>query len=159
MLENVTFKRPLWVRDNKLDIEIIQEENKMMIVPQDRRKELTGKALDTLSYATCNINKATRVDEKEIMTFSRTIKNSLTKLEKESKAPFYAKLDTKFPHILTSGPIFRGVKSILESEGIFYALIRLTDEAVKMFEVTGKFIINPVVADMAIQTAHTSGVK
>ena len=158
ILENVTFKRPLWVRDNNLDIEVIQQDNKMMLVPL-KRAELSGKALETLSYATCNLATATKVNEKEILNFTGSIKNALVKLEKENKAPFYTKLDKQFPHILKSGAVFRGVKSTLERKGLFYSLIRLTNEAIKMFETTGEFTIHPVVADMAIQTAAAWGIE
>ena len=158
-LENITFKRPLWVRDKKLQVEILQKDNKMLLVPQDRPENLKEKALDTLSYATCELGKIVKIDEKKLLNFSQTIKTKLTKLAKENTTPFYSKLDKQFPHILSSGPIFRGVKATIEEKGLYYSYLELTDEAIKMFEISGKFIINPVVADMAIQTAAAWGIE
>ncbi len=129
-----------------------------MIVPKER-PDISGKALETLSYSICNIVDKKEIDESEILNFTQDIYNALNERADNNDAPFYTKLDTEFDHILKSGPVFRGVRATIEENGIYYSLIHLTNDAVKMFEVTGEFIINPVAADMAIQTGAAWGIE
>ena len=92
-----------------------------------------------------------RVAQKDIPGFAPEILKKLTDEAGKLKASFYTRLDETHSDSLITGPIFRGVKSTMEKDGIFYALLRLTDDAMRMFAVPGDFVIHPVMADMAIQ--------
>jgi len=62
-------------------------------------------------------------------------------------------LDSKFSGALKTGPAFRGIRATVEKDGLFLASAWLTDDAMAAFAVPGRFVFNPVLADMAVQAA------
>ncbi|MBK8806376.1 MAG: SDR family NAD(P)-dependent oxidoreductase [Bacteroidales bacterium] len=154
---DVRFRRPLQVKNESLQVEIVRNEDSLLIVPKDR-PNLEAKALVNLSFSGCNLKKIDKFEESKLPTLSDKIKKQLLEEGKKVGNAFYEKLDAHFSHVLKSGPIFRGAKAVLKDKNLFYGHIYLTDDAVKMFALQGKCKMNPIVADMAIQVAAAWGI-
>jgi hypothetical protein len=87
------------------------------------------------------------------LEFSKADLKALTTAAGNGRISFYNMLDEKFAHALKTGPVFRGVKSVVERNGSFFGAVTLSDEALSVFELPGKLVFNPVLADMAVQIA------
>ncbi len=71
---------------------------------------------------------------------------------------FYDHLADNFSAALNTGPIFQGIHQAVELDQRMYGLVTLTDAALALLSTPGDFIINPVMADMAVQVASAWGV-
>ena len=156
VLKNISFRRPVRVREAELRLEVLKREERLILLPAER-PELEGAALENLSFASSEIGKPRRTVKKDLPGFTETILTRLRQAAGEKTDSFYSRLDRSFSDSLVTGPVFRGVRSTLEQDGRFYSLLRLSDDALRMFALPGDFIINPVVADMAIQAGAAWG--
>ncbi|MDC7125631.1 MAG: SDR family NAD(P)-dependent oxidoreductase, partial [Spirochaetales bacterium] len=156
VLKDVSFRRPVRVRGGNLDVEVLKQNDQLVLLPKDR-PSIEGPALMNLSFAKASLGTPAKIAKKDLPDFTKEILDSLREEAKESKASFYTKLDEGHSAALKTGPVFRGVCSAFEKDNIFYSLLRLTDDAKKIFAVPGDFIINPVMADMAIQAGAAWG--
>lgn len=156
VLKDISFRRPVWVREGKLKVEVVNQDGRLLVLPEER-PALEGPALQNLSFASASTGPAKRVAKKNLPDFDAETLRELREATGTQKDTFYSKLDESFSDSLITGPVFRGVKSTIEKDGVFYGLLRLTDDAMRMFAVPGDFVINPVVADMAIQTGAAWG--
>ena len=150
VLKDIGFRRPVRVRDGRIEVEVIEQDGRMIVLPKDR-PAIEGPALMNLSFASATLGAPKKIAKKDLPGFSKKVMEDLISAAKEQKASFYTRLDERHSDSLITGPVFRGVCSTLEADGFFYSLLRLTDDAAKIFAVPGDFIINPVMADMAIQ--------
>jgi acyl transferase domain-containing protein/NAD(P)-dependent dehydrogenase (short-subunit alcohol dehydrogenase family) len=151
VLKKVRFRRPLAVREDSLSVEVVKEGKELLLLPANR-PELGGKGLANLSYASCSLGKKGKSSAALLKCSDKVYKN-LVKASREAKVPFYSMLDQNFSHALDTGPIFRGILATLESNSCFHAYCTLTPDAAAITAVPGDFVINPVVADMAVQVA------
>lgn len=158
-LLGVTFRRPLWVRDENLEVEIIEDEGRMAVLPVNRR-EMPKAALTNLEYANCRLGDGTGPSRRAMAPLDPAVIERLRAGTGSASASpeFYKILDERFQSTLQTGDIFRGVGQMTEDDGRFYGLVRLTDDALRDFELTGGFRFHPVLADMAVQVAAARGV-
>jgi NAD(P)-dependent dehydrogenase (short-subunit alcohol dehydrogenase family) len=159
VLRNVTFRRPLWVRDEGFEIEFVDDDGRIAVLPL-RRREMPKAALANLEFANCHVPSTEGDDAwpEDKTKLDGEIIDTLRDGVNGSTPEFYRILDQRFRQVLDTGAIFRGVTSMTEDGNSFYGLVRLTDEAMSAFEVAGGFRFNPVVADMAVQVAAAHGV-
>jgi len=150
-LKEVRFRRPLSLRQESLRVEVVREGKTLLLVPAER-PDLGDKGLTNLSYASCRLCKK-KEGESARLEFSDKELKALRAAARTSTLPFYTLLDEKFSHALKTGPVFRGILATIEKGDYFYSLVTLTDEAVAQIEIPGRFVINPVLADMAVQVA------
>ncbi len=148
---NILFRRPLWVREEDFEVEVERSGDSLMVLPS-KRPELTGPAVANLSFATCDVAKS-KPGEGAKLEFSKADLKALTQASNNGGISFYTLLDETFSHALKTGPVFRGVQSVVERNGNFLGAVTLTDEALSVFELPGKLVFNPVLADMAVQIA------
>jgi NAD(P)-dependent dehydrogenase (short-subunit alcohol dehydrogenase family) len=148
---DILFRRTLWIREEDFETEVAKQGDSLLLLPS-KRPDLTGKALVTKSYATCKVDKA-KPGEGAKLEFSKADLKALAAASSNGGISFYKMLDEKFSHALKTGPVFRGVKSVVERNGDFFGAVTLTDEALSVFEFQGKLVFNPVLADMAVQIA------
>ncbi|MCP4678615.1 MAG: acyltransferase domain-containing protein [Deltaproteobacteria bacterium] len=148
---DIRFRRPLWVRKDGFEVEVVADGATLMLLPLDR-PELEDKGMANLSFATCRSKERKPGKGAELKFTKRDLKALDAAIEKTGPS-FYNLLDEKFSHALKTGPIFRGIRSTTERGGLFFGAVTLTDDAVWSFEVPGKFVVNPVLADMAVQVA------
>ncbi|GEM_PF-3170899 len=160
-LRDVTFRRPLWVRDEGFEIELVADDNRIAVLPL-RRRDLPKSALANLEFANCTVPSEAETDSIPgswaTAKLDERVIRALREGMKGAQPEFYKIIDERFRQVLNTGNIFRGVASMTEDDGVFYGLTRLTDEAMRSFEVSGGFRFNPVVADMAVQVAAAHGV-
>jgi hypothetical protein len=150
-VKKLKFRRPLAVKD-ELDVEIVKSGERMFIVPA-KRPPLEGKGLENLSYSSCSSKTGLKINKPEWIDVDKKTFKKLMDSSKIEKSSFYSFLDEKFSHALKTGPIFRGIVSVLEEGDIYYSLVSLTRDALMAFENPGEFKFNPVLADMAVQVA------
>jgi acyl transferase domain-containing protein/NAD(P)-dependent dehydrogenase (short-subunit alcohol dehydrogenase family) len=149
---DIRFRRPMQLRGDLLDVEVIQtDDDQMMIVPRDR-PDLNAKALANLSYASCRLVTSAPVEGAKLKITKKDLRQ-LQQLSLETSASFYSMLDEKFYRALKTGPVFRGVRATIEDGDTFYSLVTLTTQALAALEQPGEFVFNPVLADMAVQVA------
>ncbi|MCP4197005.1 MAG: acyltransferase domain-containing protein [Proteobacteria bacterium] len=148
---DVLFRRPLWIREEDFEVEVERNGDSLLLLPS-KRPELTGKAVANLSFATCKVAKS-KPGTGAKLEFSKADLKALGMAATNGGISFYKMLDEKFSHALKTGPVFRGVKSVVERNGDFFGAMTLTDEALSVFELPGKLAFNPVLADMAVQIA------
>ncbi len=148
---DIRFRRPLWVRNNGFEVEVVADGATLMLLPADR-PALKDKGMANLSFATCRSKEKKPGKGAELKFTKRDLKALDAAIEKTGPS-FYNLLDEKFSHALKTGPIFRGIRSTTERGELFFGAVTLTDAAVWSFEVPGKFVVNPVLADMAVQVA------
>jgi NAD(P)-dependent dehydrogenase (short-subunit alcohol dehydrogenase family) len=148
---DILFRRTLWIREEELETEVVRQGDSLLLLPS-KRPELTGKALVTQSYATCKVA-GSKPGAGAKLEFSKADLKALTTAAGNGRISFYNMLDEKFAHALKTGPVFRGVKSVVERNGSFFGAVTLSDEALSVFELPGKLVFNPVLADMAVQIA------
>jgi NAD(P)-dependent dehydrogenase (short-subunit alcohol dehydrogenase family)/acyl carrier protein len=154
---DILFRRPLWIREEDFEVEVQRNGDSLLLLPTKRR-DLTGKALANLSFATCRVDKS-KSGEGAKLEFSKADLKALTTASGDGGFSFYDTLDEKFSHALKTGPVFRGIKSVVERNGEFFGAVTLTDEALSVFELPGKLVFNPVLADMAVQIASAWAMK
>ena len=147
----IQFRRPLAVRGGEVAVEVVADGDLMYVVPKDR-PDLGGKALANLSFSSCRLSAAGAppVDDFKVS------KKDVAALFEEGAAGgagFYGLLDAKFAGALKTGPVFRGIRATAEKDGLFLASAWLTDDAMASIAVPGRFVFNPVLADMAVQAA------
>ncbi|HPS29282.1 MAG TPA: SDR family NAD(P)-dependent oxidoreductase [bacterium] len=156
-INRLKFRRPLAVTSDHFNIELVQSGERVYIVPSDR-PALEGKGLENLSYSSCSVKTGSKPKSPDWIKFDNTeIEKKFA--GKSEKSDFYRYLDEKFSHALKTGPIFRGIVSTVEEDGIYYSLVSLTKDAVTSFELPGEFKFNPVLADMAVQVASAWNMK
>ncbi len=148
---DIKFRRPLWVRDEGFEVEVVGNEESLLLVPANR-PDLGQKGLANLSFASCRVD-AARGDLGADLKLKKQDKDALEAASVGAQASFYSLLDNKFSHALKTGPVFRGIRTTIERDDKFLGAVTLTDEAVWSFEIPGEFAFNPVLADMAVQVA------
>jgi malonyl CoA-acyl carrier protein transacylase/NAD(P)-dependent dehydrogenase (short-subunit alcohol dehydrogenase family)/acyl carrier protein len=153
---DIRFRRPILIREKDLDVEIMANGESLMLLPAKHPK-LGDKGLLNLSFATCR-HAEPGMSKGAKLKFS---KKDISALEAagDGAVGFYSLLDERFSHALKTGPIFRGIRSTTERGGMFLGAVSITDEALWSFAVPGKFVINPVLADMAVQVACALAMK
>ncbi len=147
---DVDFRRPLMIRDDIFDVEVLKDADKIMVLPHNR-PDLSQKAMANLSFATARIGKAKASDSDKLNFEKADLSPLLVSDSNVGPAVFYNYLDKAFSDALKTGPVFRGVRSIIERNGYSLGSVTLTEEALSAFAVPGKFVFNPVLADMAVQ--------
>ncbi len=147
----VKFRRPLWIREEGFQVEVVADGEDRLLLPK-KRPELKGKGLKNLSFAACKVA-ANEPGPAAELDFDDTDMSLLSKASMDSAPSFYGMLDTKFSHALKTGPIFRGIGATLLRDERFLGAVTLTDDAVWSFEIPGEMVFNPVLADMAVQVA------
>ncbi len=153
ILKDVRFRRPLAVRQGELAVEVVKDGSTCLLLPADR-PDLGDKGLGNLSFASCRLGRAGACDSAALELDDKRLRK-LRQVAAETEVPFYTTLDERFSHALDTGPVFRGITATLEESDRYYALTRLTDEAMAVAAVPGRFVINPVLADMAVQAASS----
>jgi NAD(P)-dependent dehydrogenase (short-subunit alcohol dehydrogenase family) len=147
----IQFRRPLGVRAGEVAVEVVEDGDSAYVVPKDR-PALAGRALANLAFASCRLEAggAPPADD-----FKVSKKDVAALLEEGAAggAGFYRLLDSKFSGALKTGPAFRGIRATAEKDGLFLASAWLTDDAMASIAVPGRFVFNPVLADMAVQAA------
>ncbi|MFH1436567.1 MAG: KR domain-containing protein, partial [Pseudomonadota bacterium] len=156
-LKEIKFRRPLLVRGDCLKVEVVKNGKGLTLLPSDR-PALDKKAMANLAFATCRLGAPT-VFNGENLNFDDEILQDLRQIAGSARLPFYSYLDEKFSSSLKTGPVFRGIRATLEQGENFYALVELTQEARSLMAIPGEFVINPVLADMAVQVACAWGMK
>ena len=156
-IKEIKFRRPLLVRGDSFEVEVVKNGKGLTLLPSDR-PVLDEKAMANLAFASCILGAPT-VFNSENLNFDDEILQNLRQLAGSAKLPFYSYLDEQFSSALKTGPVFRGIRATLEQDDRFYALVELTQEARSMMAISGEFIINPVLADMAVQVACAWGMK
>jgi acyl transferase domain-containing protein/NAD(P)-dependent dehydrogenase (short-subunit alcohol dehydrogenase family)/acyl carrier protein len=157
-ISGLKFRRPLAVKDNDFNVELVEVEDKVFAVPA-KRPSLEGKALENLSFSSCDSKADIKAEKPDWIKFDGKKVMELFNSSKKEKSSFYNYLDEKFSHALKTGPIFRGIVSTVEDDEIYYSLVSLTKDAVTSFAVPGEFKFNPVLADMAVQVASAWNMK
>jgi hypothetical protein len=147
----VRFRRPMQLTGDGLDVEIVKDGNLMMAVPA-KRPELPTKALANLSYASCKLVKRNDIEPLNLKIPKKELKK-LIELSLKTSASFYSLLDEKFYKALKTDMVFRGVRATIEDGDTFYSTVTLTSAAQASLARPGKYIFNPVLADMAVQVA------
>ncbi len=150
IVKNIKFRRPLWIREEGFSVEVVKADNKLLLLPTIR-PAMDDSALENLTFAICETDDIKKASKIKVPKLTKTVVKELNKLAKENTAPFYSRLDKEFSGALKSGPIFRGVLSTLDKGKNLYSLLEFTEEAADLFELSGDFLINPVIADMAVQ--------
>ena len=148
---DIQFRRPLQLRGDELEVEIIRKDDFMMLVPA-QRPALGDKGLANLAYSTCRLVQCDLLDDEGLVISKKDFK-SLREEGSSTGASFYNMLDSKFSGALKTGPVFRGLRAAMEKGDMFYSTVTITDEAAALLEVPGEFVFNPVLADMAVQVA------
>ena len=149
---NIRFRRPMQLRGDELTVEVVRtEDDQMMVVPKDR-PDLNPKALANLSYASCELVKSAPVEGAKLKISKKDLRQ-LQQLSLETSASFYSMLDEKFYRALKTGPVFRGVRATFEDGDMFYSTVTMTTQALAAMEQPGRFVFNPILADMAVQVA------
>jgi hypothetical protein len=147
----IKFRRPMQMRGDTLEVEVVGDDTHLMLVPANR-PELQPKALANLAYSSCKLEKASPGDGARLKIskadYKRLIEQSL-----KTSASFYSLLDSKFYKALKTGPVFRGVRAVLEEGNIFYSLVTMTSQGCAALAMPGEFVFNPILADMAVQVA------
>ena len=156
-IKEIKFRRPLLVRGDSFEVEVVKKGKRLTLLPSDR-PALDAKAMANLAFATCKLGAPT-VFNGENLNFDDGILQELRQIARSAKLPFYNYLDEQFSSALKTGPVFRGIRATLEQDDLFYALVELTQEARSMMAIPGEFVINPVLADMAVQVACAWGMK
>jgi hypothetical protein len=147
----IQFRRPLGVRGGAVAVEVAADGDLLYVVPKDR-PALGGRALANLSFSSCRLSTAGAPPVDDF----RVAKKDVAALLEEGAAGgagFYGLLDAKFSGALKTGPVFRGIRATTERDGLFLASAWLTDDAMASIAVPGRFVFNPVLADMAVQAA------
>ncbi|MBN2715563.1 MAG: KR domain-containing protein, partial [Deltaproteobacteria bacterium] len=149
---DIHFRRPMQLRGDELTVEVVRtDDNQMMIVPRER-PDLNAKALANLSYASCKLVTSAPVEGAKLKIAKKDLKQ-LQQLSLETSASFYSTLDEKFFKALKTGPVFRGVRATIEDGDMFYSTVTMTTQALAAMEQPGRFVFNPILADMAVQVA------
>ena len=147
----IQFRRPLSVRGGEAAVEVVADGDLLYVVPKDR-PALGGKALANLSFSSCRLS-AAGVPPADDFKVSKKDVAALLEEGAAGGAGFYGLLDAKFSGALKTGPVFRGIRATAEKDGLFLASAWLTDDAMASIAVPGRFVFNPVLADMAVQAA------
>ncbi len=165
----VRFRRPLWIRQEGFELEVVRDGSALTLLPADR-PELDARGLGNLSFASCTVVAADADTDAEPAADTDAESSAglepgigleigdgdlelLAEVRGASDAPFYRMLDETFAHALDTGPIFQGILATVERGDRFLASARLTDDAVAMCAQPGRFAFDPVLADMAVQAA------
>ncbi|MBN2802466.1 MAG: SDR family NAD(P)-dependent oxidoreductase [Deltaproteobacteria bacterium] len=148
----IRFRRPMQLKDGKLDVEIVKTENSMMALPKMRPAGLEDKALANLSFASCNLELRDMVTYPDLKMPKKILKK-LNTLSYETSASFYSLLDEKFYKALKTDSVFRGVRATVEEGDMFYSAVTLTSAALDSLAQPGDYVFNPILADMAVQVA------
>ncbi|MDJ0762232.1 MAG: beta-ketoacyl synthase N-terminal-like domain-containing protein [Myxococcota bacterium] len=148
---NIRFRRPLWIREDGFEVEVVTDNTEMLLLPAVR-PDLKQKGRSNLAFASCHLGDP-NTGASHLLDFQPEDLKTLGLAAKDATASFYSLLDGKFSHALKTGPIFRGVWSTVERKGQFFGAVRLTDAAMGALAVPGEFVFNPVLADMAVQVA------
>jgi NAD(P)-dependent dehydrogenase (short-subunit alcohol dehydrogenase family) len=151
-LEEVRFRRPLRVLNEGMSVEVVKQEDGQLLLLPTVRPDLPPKGLANLAFATARLGRAVGMAADGMICPEKVLK-ALRSASYEAVAPFYTKLDSQFSKALKTGPIYRGIRATMEKDKLFYALVELTPEARALLETPGHFVLNPVLADMAVQVA------
>ncbi|MCP4605616.1 MAG: acyltransferase domain-containing protein [Proteobacteria bacterium] len=154
---DIRFRRPLWVREEGFEVEVLSNKEELILVPA-KHPELAEKGLSNLSFASCR-SSASKPGKSASLKFEKQDLDALLASKERSGPPFYDFLDEHFSHALKTGPIFRGISATVERDDLFFGSVTLTDEAAWSFEIPGNFVFNPVLADMAVQVACALAMK
>jgi acyl transferase domain-containing protein/NAD(P)-dependent dehydrogenase (short-subunit alcohol dehydrogenase family) len=146
---DVRFRRPLQLRGPELAVEIARQNSSLIALPAGH-PPLEGKALKSLSYSTCRLEKPIESNAAKLELTSN-LRQALSRATAASKDSFYGMLDANYSNILKTGPVFRGIRATLAADELYLGDIRLSDEAAALLAIPGQFIFNPVLADMAVQ--------
>jgi len=152
----VIFRRPLLLRDPELALEVVRQDDTLLLMPRDR-PELAPQSMANLSFATC-IPAEDRPLDASWLPLPAGGAVGLREKASGNSPSFYDHLADNFSAALNTGPIFQGIQQAVELDRRFYGLVTLTDAALALLSTPGDFIINPVMADMAVQVASAWGV-
>ncbi len=152
----VVFRRPLLLRAQELTLEVVRQDDTLLLMPADR-PTLEPKSMANLAFATCVPCPAKPSAAGKLELPAGGVA-ALRERASGSTPSFYDHLADNFSAALNTGPIFQGIQQAVELEECFYGLVTLTDAALALLATPGDFIINPVLADMAVQVASAWGV-
>ncbi|MCK9522068.1 MAG: acyltransferase domain-containing protein [Proteobacteria bacterium] len=150
---HIRFRRPMLLRGESLEVELVRDGDAMMLVPAERPEKLNAKALANLSYASCTLAKEAQLGEGAKLKITKKDLATLTTQSYQKSADFYDLLDTRFYKALKTGPVFRGVRATMEKGDLFFSTVTMTSQADAVMETPGEFVFNPILADMAVQVA------
>ena len=153
-LEDVNFRRPMWIRRENHGVEVVMEGGNLRALPE-QRPDVPSRALSNLQYASARMaDPAPLIDLVDMAT-----EGELEQLEANAgngaARVFYDMLDQNFSDSLATGPIFRGLRATTASEERCVGLVELTPEALEQFNGESTFLFNPVTSDMAVQVASS----
>ena len=145
----VKFRRPLQLRGPELEVEVLRDGVSLTILPSDRPL-LEQKALANLAFSTCKLVEP-GPSEGAALELEGSYLDALAGADALSGLSFYGLLDQNFGKVLKTGPVFRGIQATVRSGDYFLGRVSLTDDAMALLQIPGKFVMNPVLADMAVQ--------
>ncbi|MBW2260901.1 MAG: SDR family NAD(P)-dependent oxidoreductase, partial [Deltaproteobacteria bacterium] len=153
-LEDVNFRRPMWIRRENHGVEVVMEDGSLRALPE-QRPDVPPRALSNLQYASARMADPTPlIDLVEMAT-----EGELSQLDaiagNGAARAFYDMLDENFSDSLATGPIFRGLRATRTSDDRCVGLVELTPEAREHFNGESTFLFNPVASDMAVQVASS----
>jgi acyl transferase domain-containing protein/NAD(P)-dependent dehydrogenase (short-subunit alcohol dehydrogenase family) len=154
---DVHFRRPLGVREEGFEVEVLRDGKSAMVLPVDR-PQLEAKAMGNLAFSTCTFGPSAQGDAAQLK-FAAADVEALIAATGDTKGAFYTALDEKFSDALATGPIFRGIRSTIERNGTFFGALEMTPDALACCALDGEFVFNPVLADMAVQVACAWGIQ
>jgi NAD(P)-dependent dehydrogenase (short-subunit alcohol dehydrogenase family) len=153
-LEDVNFRRPMWIRRENHGVEVVMEGGSLRALPE-QRPDVPSRALSNLQYASARMaDPSPLIDLVEMATAQEL--EQLDDIARNGAArAFYDMLDENFSDSLATGPIFRGLRATLAGEERCVGLVELTPEAMENFAGESTFLFNPVASDMAVQVASS----
>ncbi len=152
VLGNIHIRRPLWVREENFAVEVVRNGDELVLLPKER-PNLPEKALLNLSYASAKLlPREENTPASQLKALPKEIKQ-LAKEAQSAEVTFYQLLDSHFSSSLKTGPIFRGIKALTFDNDSCLALMVLTESARALINLPSEMVIDPVMADMAVQAA------
>ncbi len=153
-LEDVNFRRPMWIRRENHGVEVVMEGGSLRALPE-QRPDVPSRALSNLQYASARMaDPAPLIDLVDMATEGELDQLDAIAGNGAARA-FYSMLDENFSDSLATGPIFRGLRATQTSEDRCVGLVELTPEAREHFNDESTFLFNPVASDMAVQVASS----
>jgi NAD(P)-dependent dehydrogenase (short-subunit alcohol dehydrogenase family) len=152
-LEEVNFRRPMWIRRENHGVEVVMEGASLRALPE-QRPDVPARALSNLQYASARMaDPVGRIESVPMATDAE-----IAALEASSgnggARRFYDLLDERFAESLATGPIFRGLLATVATADRCVGLVELTPEALQQFNGAG-LLFNPITSDMAVQVASS----
>ncbi len=153
-LEDVNFRRPMWIRRENHGVEVVVEDGMLRALPE-QRPNVPARALANLMYATARMADPSPLIDLVPMASPDEAASLERRAAGGGGVHFYKLLDDAFRENLATGPIFRGLKATISDSTRCVGLVQLTPEAMTHLDSRGSFLFNPVASDMAVQVASS----